>query len=136
MNCLTIDLPEMKSSSPRHKSLFFNKFSAFESDCTFPLLGMDSDNGGGLINCRMTRYCNQEGITFARSRPYRKNDNRFVEHKNYSVVRRLVSYARYQGKEAVQKELPDPSPETQTQFRPVSGAVGASASEPACGSGS
>ena len=126
----------MESSSPRRKSLFFNHFSASESNFNFPLLGMDSDNGGRLINSWMKHYCNQEGITFTRSRPDRKNDNRFVEHKNYSVVRRLVSYARYQGKEAVQKELPDPSPETQIQFRPVPGAVGASASEPACGSGS
>ncbi len=43
----------------------------------------------------MHRYCEQEQITFTRSRPLRKNDNCFVEQKNYSVVRRFAGYARY-----------------------------------------
>ena len=34
-------------------------------------------------------------ITFTRIRPYRKNDNCFVEQKNYTVVRRFLGYARY-----------------------------------------
>ncbi len=62
----------------------------------FPLLGIDSDNGGEFINDELLRYCQQEGITFTRSRPYRKNDSCFVEQKNYSVVRRAVGYHRYQ----------------------------------------
>jgi hypothetical protein len=37
----------------------------------------------------------QRGITFTRSRPYRKNDNCFVEQKNWPVVRQNVGYARY-----------------------------------------
>ena len=44
-------------------------------------------------------YCRQEQITFTRSRPYRKNDNCFVEQKNYSIVRRAVGYARYDTEE-------------------------------------
>ncbi|BAL80273.1 hypothetical protein [Caldisericum exile] len=40
-------------------------------------------------------YCEKEHITFTRARPYRKNDNCFVEQKNYSVVRRAVGYIRY-----------------------------------------
>ena len=61
----------------------------------FSLLGLDSDNGGEFINHHLYRYCEQERITFTRSRPHRKNDNCFVEQKNYSVVRRFVGYARY-----------------------------------------
>jgi len=61
----------------------------------FPLLGIDSDNGGEFINDHLLRYCRQEHITFTRTRSYRKNDNCFVEQKNYSVVRRAVGYARY-----------------------------------------
>jgi hypothetical protein len=41
------------------------------------------------------RYCTEQKITFTRSRPYRKNDNCFVEQKNSSVVRRTVGYARH-----------------------------------------
>ncbi len=60
----------------------------------FPLLGIDSDNGSEFINESFFRYCQDEKITFTRSRPYRKNDSCFVEQKNYSVVRRAVGYQR------------------------------------------
>src|SRR5574341_148161 len=61
----------------------------------FPLLGIDSDNGSEFINESFFRYCQDEKITFTRSRPYRKNDSCYVEQKNYSVVRRAVGYLRY-----------------------------------------
>ena len=61
----------------------------------FPLLGIDSDNGGEFINHHLFRYCQEERITFTRTRSYRKNDNCFVEQKNYSVVRRAVGYGRH-----------------------------------------
>ena len=50
-----------------------------------------------FINQHLLRFCEQEKITFSRTRPSRKNDNPYVEHKNYSVVRRAVGYARYEG---------------------------------------
>jgi hypothetical protein len=59
------------------------------------LLGLDSDNGAEFINDQLWRYCTQERITFTRSRAGRKNDNPFIEQKNWSVARRLVGYARY-----------------------------------------
>ena len=61
----------------------------------FSLLGIDSDNGSEFINQYLTDYCKEQKLSFTRSRPYRKNDNCFVEQKNYSVVRRAVGYARY-----------------------------------------
>lgn len=61
----------------------------------FPLLGIDSDNGAEFINHELMRYCAQEQLTFTRGRVGRKNDNAFVEQKNWSAVRRLVGYARY-----------------------------------------
>jgi hypothetical protein len=61
----------------------------------FPLVGIDSDNGSEFINNHLQRYCEAEHITFTRSRPYRKNDNCFVEQKNYSIVRTTVGYYRY-----------------------------------------
>lgn len=65
----------------------------------FPLLGIDSDSGGEFINNQLFRYCQQERITFTRSRSYRKNDGCFVEQKNYSIVRRAVGYLRYDTEE-------------------------------------
>ena len=61
----------------------------------FAILGIDSDNGSEFINNQLYRYCQDEKITFTRTRSYRKNDNCFVEQKNYSVVRRAVGYSRY-----------------------------------------
>ena len=65
----------------------------------FEILGIDSDNGSEFINAHLWRFCQQNKITFTRSRPHRKNDNCFVEQKNYSVVRRAVGYWRYDTKE-------------------------------------
>jgi len=69
----------------------------------FPLLGLDSDNGGEFINQHLYAYCQRKKITFTRSRPYKKNDSAHVEQKNWSVVRRLVGYERYNSKAALEK---------------------------------
>src|SRR3972149_5072065 len=62
----------------------------------FPLLGIDSDNGGEFINDLLYQYCLDEKITFTRSRPYKKNDQAHVEQKNWSVVRHTVGYDRWE----------------------------------------
>jgi hypothetical protein len=68
----------------------------------FPLLGLDSDNGSEFINQHLYTYCRREGITFTRSRSYKKNDSCHVEQKNWSVVRRLVGYDRYRSRAALE----------------------------------
>lgn len=75
----------------------FEALKEIRSRLPFPLLGIDSDNGSEFINHQLLRYCQSGQITFTRSRPYRKNDNCFVEQKNYSVVRRHVGYQRLDG---------------------------------------
>jgi IS30 family transposase len=65
----------------------------------FPLLGIDSDNGSEFINDTLYRYCLTEQITFTRARPYKKNDQAHVEQKNWSVVRKLVGYDRFETEE-------------------------------------
>ena len=60
----------------------------------FALLGIDSDNGSEFINDLLFNYCQDEKITFTRSRPYRKNDQAHVEQKNWSVVRHVIGYDR------------------------------------------
>jgi len=71
----------------------------------FPMLGLDSDNGGEFINGHLYNYSRREKITFTRSRPYKKNDSCHVEQKNWSLVRRLVGYDRYSSRAAL---LPGP----------------------------
>jgi hypothetical protein len=67
----------------------------------FELKGIDSDNGSEFINHQLVRYAEQQKITFTRGRAWKKNDGCFVEQKNYSVVRRAVGYARYEGHRSV-----------------------------------
>ena len=66
----------------------------------FTLLGIDSDNGSEFINQYFYTYCNEEKITFTRSRPYKKNDSCHVEQKNGNIVRRVVGYDRYTSEKA------------------------------------
>jgi hypothetical protein len=63
----------------------------------FPMLGIDSDNGSEFINHQLLDWCIHNNIKFTRARPYRKNDNCFVEQKNGDVVRKTVGYARFEG---------------------------------------
>ena len=77
----------------------------------FPMLGIDSDfsphdNGGEFINRQLLDWCTQNGIAFTRGRPYRKNDNCFVEQKNGDVVRKTVGYARFEGEAAYKRSCP------------------------------
>jgi hypothetical protein len=67
----------------------------------FPLLGIDSDNDSAFINDNLYRYCKDEEITFTRSRPYKKNDQAHVEQKNWTAVRRLIGYDRYESDQAL-----------------------------------
>ena len=73
-------------------------FAAVEhirQDLQFALLGIDSHNDSEFINDELMRYCDREHLTFTRGRAGRKNDNPYVEQKNWSVIRRLVGYGRY-----------------------------------------
>ena len=63
----------------------------------FRLLGFDTDNDSVFINETVRDYCASSGIAFTRCRPYRKNDQAWVEQKNGSVVRRLAGYRRFEG---------------------------------------
>jgi len=61
----------------------------------FPILGIDSDNGSEFINVHLLTYCTEREITFTRSRPGNKNDGAHVEQKNWTHVRELVGYLRF-----------------------------------------
>ena len=67
----------------------------------FRLLEIHPDNGSEFINHILTSYCREQGIRMTRSRAGRKNDNCYVEQKNFDTVRKLVGYARYVGEQTV-----------------------------------
>ena len=55
----------------------------------FAVCELHPDNGGEFLNHHLLRYWSDAmpGVALSRSRPYQKNDNRFVEQKNSSLVR-------------------------------------------------
>jgi len=61
----------------------------------FPLRGIDSDNGSGFTNEHLLRDCRSRAIQFTRGRPYKKDDNAHIEQKNWTQVRRILGYVRY-----------------------------------------
>ncbi len=61
----------------------------------FPLQGIDSDNGSEFINGSLYDYCQAHEIQFTRGRPYKKDDNAHIEQKNWTHVRKLLGYVRY-----------------------------------------
>ena len=83
----------------RTQQAVFEAIQSVRTCLPFLLLGIDSDNGAEFINDLLYQYCLTEQITFTRSRPYQKNDQAHVEQKNWSVVRRLIGYDRFETEE-------------------------------------
>jgi len=73
----------------------FQALLDIKSSLPFPLMGIDSDNGSEFINAALLKWCRDERIQFTRTRAYRKNDNCFVEQKNFTCVRNFVGYYRF-----------------------------------------
>ncbi len=68
-----------------------------EKKLPFKLKGFDCDNGSEFLNYHLLRYFQEHTgkIQFTRSRPYKKNDNAHVEQKNWTHVRQLFGYDRF-----------------------------------------
>jgi hypothetical protein len=67
----------------------------------FQLQGIDSDNGSEFINYHLHDYCATHAIQFTRGRPYKKDDNAHIEQKNWTHVRKLLGYVRYDSEAAL-----------------------------------
>jgi len=100
--CITLTVTDVYSGWVELRSLLnkahkwvFIALVDIQTSLPFPFLGLDSDNGGEFINSALQKWCAEERIQFTRSRPYRKNDNCYVEQKNNSCVRNFVGYDRF-----------------------------------------
>ena len=71
---------------------------AIKQGLPFDLKGLDSDTGSEFVNWHMVRWCEIQKLSFTRSRPYYKNDNAYVEQKNYTHIRKWLGYRRYDNK--------------------------------------
>ena len=60
--------------------------------CPSAFWGVDSDNGSEFIDWHRKRWCEQKQIQLTRGRPYKKDDNAYVEQKNWTHVRKLLGW--------------------------------------------
>jgi Integrase core domain len=77
-------------------------FDELAASLPFRLLGIDSDNGSEFINWQVGRWCARHDVHFTRSRPYKKDDNAHIEQKNWTHVRKLLAWDRYDTPQAVE----------------------------------
>ena len=68
----------------------------------FPLRGINSDNGSEFINWHVGVWCARHEVPFSHSRPYKKDDNAYIEQKNWTHVRKLMGWDRYDTPQAVE----------------------------------
>jgi hypothetical protein len=81
----------------REGSLVVETLDRIRAGLPFALLALDVDNGTEFVNDLLIEYCLGHGIELTRSRPYRKNDQAWIEQKNGAIVRKLLGYRRFEG---------------------------------------
>jgi len=81
----------------RESGLLIETLEQIRRSLPFSLRALDVDNGGEFVNESMIQYCLRHGIELTRSRPYRKNDQAWIEQKNGAVVRKHLGYERFEG---------------------------------------
>ena len=86
----------------RESSLLVETLDRVRLGLPFALRALDVDNGSEFVNESLINYCLAHGIELTRSRPWRKNDQAWIEQKNGAVVRKLLGYRRFQGIAAAQ----------------------------------
>jgi hypothetical protein len=71
-------------------------FQRIEKRLPFPIREVHPDNGSEFLNEHLVRFWQERAqpLQLSRSRPYYKNDNRFVEENNFSLVRAYLGYNR------------------------------------------
>lgn len=79
-----------------------NAIFDIKNSLPFRLRGIDSDNGEEFINYHLLDFCRNANppIEFTRGRPYKKDDNAHVEQKNWTHVRQILGWDRYESEEA------------------------------------
>lgn len=86
----------------REQSLVTGGLDVLAAQFPITIIGINSDNDSAFINDTLIAYCTQHRIEFTRSRPYRKNDQAWIEQKNGSIIRRFVGHDRLSGPVAAQ----------------------------------
>jgi transposase InsO family protein len=86
---------ESRAVMGKGQTAVLDAMKEIEQALPFKLLGIDSDNGSEFINYHLKAFCDQKKIQFTRGRPYKKDDNAHIEQKNWTHVRKIFGYLRY-----------------------------------------
>lgn len=92
---------ETRAVMGKSESVVVEALDEMKKTLPFLLEGIDSDNGSEFINDHLFRYCQKHKIQFTRGRPYKKDDNAHIEQKNWTHVRKLLGWHRYDTQETV-----------------------------------
>ena len=103
LNCTDIHTTwtETRAVMGKGQTLTLDAIIDIKNSLPFALRGIDSDNGSEFINYHLKRFCDNNKIQFTRSRPYKKDDNAHIEQKNWTHVRKIFGYVRYDTKLAL-----------------------------------
>lgn len=104
LNCTDIHTTwtETRAVMGRGQTASLGAFEEIKNFLPFQLLGIDSDNDQAFINYHLKRFCDTHKIQFTRGRPYKKNDNAHIEQKNWTHVRKIFGYLRYDTEQALE----------------------------------
>ena len=102
----TVTLTDILSTWTENRALFTKKalevkhcLSDIQRALPFDLIAINTDSGSEFLNTPVFNQFRERKVIFTRSRPYKKNDNCYVEQKNYTHVRELFGYQRFETKE-------------------------------------
>lgn len=91
---------EMRAAWNKGATGIMEGIQDIEARLPFEIKGFDCDNGSEFLNWHLVRYFTdrpekKQSIQFTRSRPYHSNDNAHVEQKNWTHVRQVFGYHRF-----------------------------------------
>lgn len=88
----------------KESSTVLRAINSIEESLPFNILGFATDNGNEFLNHDLHSYFfnRKNRIEFVRRRPYKKNDNAHVEQKNWTHVRELFGYDRFDAESQVE----------------------------------
>lgn len=99
----SITLTDIHSTWTENRALFTKKalevkdsLDDIQKSLPFVLKSINTDSGSEFLNTPVFNLFRHKKIRFTRSRPYKKNDNCYVEQKNYTHVRDLFGYQRFE----------------------------------------
>jgi transposase InsO family protein len=93
---------ESRAVLGRSQQVVLRALNEVEQGLPFALRGVDSDNGSEFINRHLQAWCQQKNIQRTRGRPYKKDDNAHIEQKNWTHVRKLLGWDRYDSEAALE----------------------------------